>query len=346
MYVVLMGLARDMSKSKLNIYCQKSHISTAMYETGKQDGFFVSKVTIDGKAYASEDHYDTKKEAEHDAANVALQSIVDHHPMATSVDDLLERLDGKQWKRAAALGSIAQRFGRLQVVASPTVNKEAPGGLPSPTHQENPATAASAQAIPVSVPLTRLSTSPRGVPARVVPAPHRDAPVVPLPHGGAVPLLHGGAVPPPRGGAVPPPPGGVVPPPRGGAVPPPRGTVPSSYGGVLPSSHGDPVPNGTQPADEPVASQSGDIIEFDFIEELERYCCARSLPPPTYSINEQLVGSVVVNGVQYGSCGKQSSFLYARKNAAMVALASLGVQALRLQEPGMVLASSHMRDLG
>ena len=64
-------------KSDLNLYCQKSHIPTASYtSTGPIDGYFRSTVTVRGVDYHSTSGYATKKEAENDAAGVALIAIL------------------------------------------------------------------------------------------------------------------------------------------------------------------------------------------------------------------------------------------------------------------------------
>lgn len=78
-----------MSKSYLNEYCQKSSLEYPKYTTVKTGDEFTSRVTVDRETYSSIEGYSTKKEAEQKAAAVALNNIVQIHPTAKNVQDLL-----------------------------------------------------------------------------------------------------------------------------------------------------------------------------------------------------------------------------------------------------------------
>ncbi len=84
---------QSMSKSNLNLYCQKSHIPTPRYVTSQKGDLFYSAVTVNGESYGSVEGHTTKKEAEQDAAGVALLSLVQRHPTANSAEDLIKTVD-------------------------------------------------------------------------------------------------------------------------------------------------------------------------------------------------------------------------------------------------------------
>jgi len=78
------------SKSKLNLYCQKTHIPVPCYSTKRESEGFVSTVTVAERTYKSQNAHSTKKAAEDDAASIALQLIVQSHPEVTNVDKLID----------------------------------------------------------------------------------------------------------------------------------------------------------------------------------------------------------------------------------------------------------------
>jgi hypothetical protein len=83
-------------------------------------------------------------------------------------------------------------------------------------------------------------------------------------------------------------------------------------------------------------AHGGHVLDVD--RELERYCRVCGFPPPVFNVDEnksRFLGRVSVGGVEYFGYGDQPSAVVAKKNAALVALASIGVQALRLQEQGI-----------
>lgn len=320
----LQYIISSMSKSKLNIYCQKSRIRNASYNTVKEGDLFVSEVTVGDATYKSVRAYDTKKEAEHDAATVALQGLVRLHSTAASVDDLLATLEpGTKLKKGS------------------TKDSATPEPISSVIAGSNPS--ASPVGHPMSVPLVMLGHPPppigsasRGGPFFVQGSPY-------APHG----VIHSALV----GFHSSPPPGIPVPlsipfhhsPPAAAAdnllIHPQAGAVAQAISPSLP---------GRVPIADPGSLNSVPITQrpdhrekrsvSNFEEELENYCLERGLHPPIYSIHENrgsYSGKVVVGGVEYMGSNDQSSFIYAKKSAAVVALANIGLQALRLQEQGI-----------
>ena len=128
-----------MSKSNLNLYCQKSRIPTPAYSTTKNgEDLFCSTVTVNEESYVSVQGHSTKKEAENDAAEVALQSLVQRHPKAKSAEDLIKIVDSvmspKQKKFLAA-----QNLPPNQTKKSPTAHPQhqvAPHAPPPSQHQQ------------------------------------------------------------------------------------------------------------------------------------------------------------------------------------------------------------------
>ena len=83
------------NKSDLNILCQKSHILTASYTSAVVEGNFVSTVSVKGHEYRSTSGYPTKKEAENDAAGVALIDILRRDYSGRSFDEVISLLELK-----------------------------------------------------------------------------------------------------------------------------------------------------------------------------------------------------------------------------------------------------------
>ena len=97
------------NKSDLNLYCQKAHIPIATYTSELKEGNFHSTVTVKDTHYPSTSGYPTKKEAENDAAGVALISILQKQFGGQTFDDVIALLElrfpsknKKKSKQAAA----------------------------------------------------------------------------------------------------------------------------------------------------------------------------------------------------------------------------------------------------
>lgn len=103
------------NKSDLNLYCQKSRIAIATYTSSTQDGQFISKVNVNGTEYSSTSGYSTKKEAENDAAGVALIAVLQKEFGGKSIEEALAILEQKhpsknkkKSKQASSNVSVAQ----------------------------------------------------------------------------------------------------------------------------------------------------------------------------------------------------------------------------------------------
>ena len=83
------------SKSDLNLFCQKAHIPTALYSSSLVDGNFVSTVSVKDCEYHSTSDYPTKKEAENDAAGVALITILQTEFGGRRFEDVVVELEQK-----------------------------------------------------------------------------------------------------------------------------------------------------------------------------------------------------------------------------------------------------------
>ena len=81
------------NKSDVNLYCQKSHIPIATYTSSVQGGLFISKVCVNSIEYSSTSGYSTKKEAENDAAGVALIAILQKEFGGKSIEEALAILE-------------------------------------------------------------------------------------------------------------------------------------------------------------------------------------------------------------------------------------------------------------
>ncbi len=90
------------SKTKLNLYCQKSRIDVPCYTTERiQDGF-ISTVTISGGQHRSKMAHSTKKMAEDNAASAALEAILLNHPNCSNIDELIDSADQHWGKKRNA----------------------------------------------------------------------------------------------------------------------------------------------------------------------------------------------------------------------------------------------------
>lgn len=285
----------SMNKSRLNEYCQKANGSTAKYATENRGGFFVSTVTVNGTQYASIESHSNKKDAESDAAYIALQILVEGHSAARSIEDLL--------------GSVDRKKGGMSFFPPSLPTPQAP----SHHQQQQPLYTTPFR----SIPLGRVSPVPTPLQSQIGSVsqiqPHQSTP-----------LTH---------------------------VKGPLTTTPNGRCGFPPVSpivaRGRPVtPVSTSPSNGAIATtgphqDNGRIApQYNFVSELEEYCLWHQILSPTYTIVEEnalLVGRVMVDGVEYGgSSAGHSAFILAKESAALVAIASLGLQALQVQYKGII----------
>ena len=109
------------NKSDLNLFCQKSRIPIAAYTSVFEDGNFVSTVIVKGNDYRSTCGYSTKKEAENDAAGVALISILQTEFGGKTIEDVLllleERFPSKNKKKSKQIANYSEPISQNQVVS-------------------------------------------------------------------------------------------------------------------------------------------------------------------------------------------------------------------------------------
>lgn len=133
------SLAGMTSKTKLNLFCQKSRIDVPNYSTERTEDGFVSSVIISGCHHRSEGVHGTKKAAEDDAASVALEALLAEHPSCSSVDEMIEWVD-RHWRTKPGHTSPYPPIPHMQRVPTPgsrqqnsSVFSRGPGGFkPNP----------------------------------------------------------------------------------------------------------------------------------------------------------------------------------------------------------------------
>ena len=81
--------------------------------------------------------------------------------------------------------------------------------------------------------------------------------------------------------------------------------------------------------------RAGEGYGVDYSQKLERLCNARDLPAPEYDVREssdgKFVATVVIGNNEYSS-GKFESGAQAKNNAALIALAEVGLMLLNINE--------------
>ena len=415
------GQRNSVNKSRLNQYCQKADGSFARYTTEKKGDLFVARVTVNGISYMSLEAHVTKKDAESDAAYVALQTLVQRHATAETIEDLLESVEKKKPAHSSFMPS---KLGYRQLPASnpsvsisparviqsgppqsPTASKTylseyplLPAGKPpvsiSPTHmiQSGPSQLHASTPVCSSIPPSSVPTplqtkidSVSQIQPQSIPLPQKSPVTPPGSPPGRVPVTSGGYGLPPVSPVL-----STV----------PRGEAPVSAVSTSPS--GRPTAMGSdylqknisqtavpvqqtvvqqtavqqmevqqtavqQTAVQPMEVQQTAVqqtavqqtavqqmavqqtavqqtaiqqtaVQYNFEAELERYCSWRQILPPVYTIMVEwavFIGKVVVDGVEYGSNRGQSTFHLAREDAAIIAIASLGLQVLQMQYKGI-----------
>ena len=107
------------NKSDLNLFCQKSHIPIAAYTSAFEDGNFVSTVTVKGCEYHSTCGYASKKEAENDAAGVALIAILQTEFGGKTIEEVLllleQRFPSKNKKKSKQAANYSEPTSQQQV---------------------------------------------------------------------------------------------------------------------------------------------------------------------------------------------------------------------------------------
>ena len=318
------------SKSKLNLYCQKSRIDVPCYTTEQTEDGFISNVSVAGRFFQSRVGQTTKKAAEDNAAHVAVEVVVHEHPRATNIDEVIEWVD-KQWGK--------KRGVHLQTVTTASIPATT-ASIPVTT-ASLPATTASLPATTVPIPATTAS-----IPATTVPIPATTVPTPPV----DVNLDTELAVSDPRTGIY-------SPISRASPVPHDNDVVssPSSNrelitdrerpADAIRSPAAFPSPVKTPPIDSAVRKASptkwsprtSPKCDSKSKQQrmLEDYCNSHGLDEPKYHVRSErdnFTATVTIGGQEFSPEQKYNDFDEAKDNATCLALAALGIQGLEVSE--------------
>ena len=151
-----------MSKSQLNQYCQKSRIDLPKYNTTKAGDLFVSEVTVNDVPYRSLEGHSSKKEAESDAAGVAIRTLAQLDPSMSTVEELLAKVEGESSKKQKRQ-VVAQQAGQQP----PSGKTQADGKKQVSSSVAMPLPSIAPQVVMSSPPLTLPGPEPRPSPAMV-----------------------------------------------------------------------------------------------------------------------------------------------------------------------------------
>lgn len=164
------------SKSNLNLYIQKKRINAPVYHTEKTGSGFSCTVTIEETSFSSLSTHSTKKEAENDAAGVAVEAIIQNQPRARSFEDVLKIFENskKEKQKKTAVGP------EFETIVTSTSSFRLLPSLPLPTTSNaatihSPIVAPSPGQIynihPVSHPMLHSPNSPQFLGQNVQPTP-------------------------------------------------------------------------------------------------------------------------------------------------------------------------------
>lgn len=358
-----------MNKSQLNQYCQKSHIGHPRYSPHKVGDLFVCEVIVDEEEFKSVEGHTTKREAEVDAAGVALQNLVQLHPKAQNVQELMECVEKEQKNNAVKVflrsgtNAMSQALlakplpsqrvpapqveplltHSLQQQQQPNVQQQQPQALPlsSPASISTPSRSVYQQQQQKVLKLDSLQSSPPYVTSPVgsiTSNPHLPTSVTPSP---GLPNRSSEAVccSPPSPGR-PPIVSGTPSPEVPASIPVPLRRLPPPTRGLSLDSSLQAHPKltslqtGTSPSKRQYTASTSVPLSNDFVKELDNYCQIYKLSPPIYSItekNKRFVASVAVGGQQYQGTRDHETFERAKEQATLVALACIGMQAVRVK---------------
>ena len=298
------------SKSKLNLYCQKSHLHTPCYTTERIEGGFISTVTVGlgsgtpatSECYKSQRPQTTKKAAENDAATVAVDAVVQKHPGYSSIDEILVWLESQ-----AATNSTKKRSGNRQQCSQQVV-----------------ATTPGRQSLQSQVSIQ----PPIGVP----PGP-RQAPASSRPHLPQSRITMQGPI---DSSSI-------------SALPQQQSTVPMDspwdrHHGKPSSAR---IVKSYSPVNSAPTSPRLKTSVPNFNKKskhqimLEEYCKAHELPVPKYNIRQdeanQYTAVVTVGEMEFHTEYPFDSFEKAKDNATLLAIAGVGVRNLTIAETGWYL---------
>ena len=309
------------SKSKLNLFCQKTHTAIPCYSTERLSEGFVSTVTVAETPHKSQRAHSTKKAAEDDAASTAIQFIVQSHPGVANIDQLIDSLTTSKKRRSRQqpatpppplLGSTSGQVGPSGQLPPPGMTAglvpnhsqphlSAPAPKMPPLHtQPPPASVLNPPIQPIHIPIhqerTYLDDSVRhiGRPASAIPAnPYHN-------HGGPARMVSSS---PTEQNVL--------------SVKTESGPQNSVFSIRSPSLH-PPIPKPQ--------------------EALEALCRQRGLSPPNYHIAQNVRGyytaKVALGGSELSTMREYDDFDTAKESATALAVIELGLQALTLSNAG------------
>ena len=304
------------SKSKLNLYCQKSHSPTPCYTTESTDHGFVSTVTVKfevpgcsvpapNECFESHQPQSTKKAAENDAATAAVNSVVRRHPGYSNIDEILDWLDSQ-----GATNSTKKRSTNRQQSANKeaVITPQPPQSLQSHIFIQPPVgVTPSPRKVPADgrplVPPSQITMQGPSGPGSASVHPHQQSNVQADPH------------------------------------------TPDQWD----RNRGKPLKalKIDSPANAPLTSPTIATTCPNLYKKskhqwtLEEYCKTHNLPEPKYSIRQektnQYTAVVIIGAWQFSTEYEYDTFDKAKDNATLLAIAELGVKNLTIAETGLFL---------
>lgn len=319
------------SKSKLNLYCQKTHIPVPCYSTERVSEGFVSTVTVAERTHKSQNAHSTKKAAEDDAASVAVQLIVQSHPEVTNIDQLIDSQTATKkhsgWQRQYLSPNATQVYPpsppfsqHVTQPVGPNGQQLSPGMIDRPNHSQlysqgqspiscvqspAPASLLSSPTQPVHPPIHVQQhwdnvTGLKGKPSTAIPASPN--------------YMHGV----------------------------PSSIIPSSPSGQTPlgSLQNSPSPAFSAPSVNPSTTFPSRTIS-NYQQALESFCRLRGLSPPKYHIvqnmKDRYTAKVTVGNSQLSTEREYEDFDTAKESATALAVIKLGLEALTLSNSGLIV---------
>ena len=333
------------SKSKLNLYCQKTHIPVPCYSTKRVSEGFVSTVTVTERTYKSQNAHSTKKAAEDDAASIALQLIVQSYPEVTNVDQLIDS------KTATKKQSSWQSL-------SPNVIEVCPPPLPFSQHVTQPVGPNGWQLSPGMIDrpnhnqLHSLGQSPiscmqSSAPASLLSSPTQfvnspTQPVCPPTHiqqhwdngteNEGKPSTTIPATPNHMHGV----PGSITP-----SAPTGQSRLGSLQNSPSPAFSAPSPPVNAFSAPSPPVNPSTTSPSRMTQEALESFCRLRGLSPPKYHIvqnmKDRYTAKVTVGNSELSTEREYEDFDTAKESATALAIIQLGLETLALSNSGLIM---------
>ena len=319
------------SKSKLNLYCQKTHIPVPCYLTERVSEGFVSTVTVAERTHKSQNAHSTKKAAEDDAASVAVQLIVQSHPEVTNIDQLIDSQTATKKRsncqrqylspNATQIYPPSPPFSqRVTQPVGPNGQQLSPGMIDRPNHNQlhsqghspisymqspAPASLLSSPTQPVYPPAHVQQdwdnvTGLKGKPSTAIPASPNH--------------MHGV-------------PGSITPSSPTGH--PPLGSLQNS-----------PSPAFSAPSP-PVNPSTTSPSRTMYQQALESFCRLRGLSPPKYHIvqnmKDRYTAKVTIGDNELSTEREYEDFDTAKESATALAVIELGLEALALSNSGLIM---------